>query len=185
METQEALDILRQYENELEGILGRFSRTRDGIHIARQDSSRFEQMVVELRDFYDDALGKNSYSSMTVSAFNEGVSNFTGSPSFNSVQRVKGIVSSVITRLERVPDLLTKADVQSASATATQEPLAIPERVTLRWLFNHVPYSYWVAFIGLLFAAFSLGVAATAKLSIVQEWVGIKVEAPASKDGNK
>ncbi len=185
METQKALDTLRQYERELEGILGRFSRTRDGIHIVLEDSPRFEQIVVELRDLYDDALGKNSYSSMTVSAFNEGVSNFTGSPSLNSVQRVKGIVSSVITRLERNPDLLTKGDVQSPSATATQEPLAIPEKITLRWIFNHVPYTYWVAFIGLLFAAFSLGVTAAAKLSIVQEWVGIKVEAPASKNDNR
>lgn len=185
METQEVLDTLRQYERELEGILDRFSRTRDGMHIAHEDSPRFEQIVVELRDLYDDALGKNSYSSMTVSAFNEGVSNFTGSASFNSVQRVKGIVSSVITRLERNPGLMTKGDVKSPSAIAAQEPLAIPEKITLRWLFNHVPYTYWVAFIGLLFAAFSLGVAAIARLSIAQEWVGIKVEAPASMDSNK
>jgi hypothetical protein len=176
MDVEAALDFLRKYESELDGILSRFSRTRDGIHIAHDDSPRFEQMVVEIRDFYDDVLGANSYSSMTVSAFNEGVSNFTGSPSFNSVQRVKGIASSVITRLERNPELLNESNTRSALATVTQEPLKVPENVTLNWLFNHVPYSYWAAFIVLLFGAFALGVTATAKLTIVQEWAGIIVE---------
>lgn len=69
METKKALDTLRQYKNELEDTLHRFSHTRDGIHISDQDRAYFEQMVLELRDFYDDTFGKNSNNSMTFNSY--------------------------------------------------------------------------------------------------------------------
>lgn len=182
MTLQDILDRLRRYEEELRDMLERFTRTKNGVDIGAGDSSRFEQIVVELRDLYDDSLGRNSYSSMTVNAFNEGIDNFTRSPSYRSVERVKGIVSSVVTRLERNPDLLVSKDQHLHSATTTQVPLEVPEKVTLRWLFNHVPYTYWLGLTGMLIFSFSLGVAATAKLSIVQEWIGVNVETVVNQD---
>ena len=61
-------------------------------------------------------------------------------------------------------------------ASSVQKPLATPEKVTLRWLFNHVPFRIWAMLIGFLIAAFTFGALATAKLSFVQEWFDIKVE---------
>lgn len=176
MNIKKAIEFLQQYKTELEGILGRFTRSSDALTMALEDDSRFHQMVLELRDFYDDILGENTYSSMTVDAYNEGAGNYLRSPSFASVQRVIGIVSSVITRLERNPDLLTKADDLITSTIATQKPLTIPEKVTLMWLFNHVPFRIWAMLIGFLIAAFSFGAVVTSKLSFVQEWLDIKVE---------
>ncbi|MHB8166844.1 MAG: hypothetical protein ACYDDT_08750, partial [Sulfuricella sp.] len=45
---------------ELHSIQSRFRRTRDSIHIADGDEGRLQQMVIELRDLFDDLLGKNS-----------------------------------------------------------------------------------------------------------------------------
>jgi predicted nucleotide-binding protein len=92
---------LKRYESELSGILGRFSRTSDGIHIGRGDDPLFRQYVRELIDFFNDILGRNSYSAQIVGEFNEGVSNFVGTPSFKSVENIISIVRAVLTRLER------------------------------------------------------------------------------------
>lgn len=58
MEIESAKSCLREYEIELDEILSRFTHTRDAIHIASEDGSRFEQIVVELCDFYDDVFGR-------------------------------------------------------------------------------------------------------------------------------
>ena len=164
---------LKAYEKKLSEIAGRFRKSRDRIYCAEGDDLLFEQAVIELRDLYNDAFGQNTYAAMTVQAYNEGVSNFTGSPSLHSIGRVRGILSSAISRLERNPDLLASPPAEDP-AQPEPLPLEVPSTVTLRWLANHVPLSIWAALLSLLFASFSLGVTATAKLSFVQEWVGLK-----------
>ena len=47
-----------------------------------------------------------------------------------------------------------------------------PDRVTIRWLIQHVPVSYWVYAIGLLAGAFMLGVQ-SARIVLVREIFGL------------
>lgn len=169
MTHDEAVARLAAYEAECQGILKRFVKGRESWNLADGDDARFEPLVIELRDFFDDTLGKNSYSSMVVDAYNQGVRNMYGTPSYNSVQRVGGIVSAALVRLKQHPELMKK---NSADPVKNQEPLVMPDTVTLHWLFRHVPYSLWAMLFGALLAAFVLGIQAT-KLSIVQEWFGL------------
>lgn len=108
MNNEEIIAELRRYESELSGILGRFTRTRDGIHIDRGDDPIFRQFVRELIDLFNDALGSNSYSRQIANEFNYGVTNFTGSPSYKSVENIVSVVRAALTRLTRYPDLLSR-----------------------------------------------------------------------------
>lgn len=117
MDKEEAIISLKKYEDELGDILRRFKRTSNSTHIDQNDDPRFRQLVIELRDFLDDILGTNSYSTMIVNYFYDGISNFYGSPSYNSVERIRGVVSSVITRIERNPKIL-----RGAQATIQARP---------------------------------------------------------------
>ena len=155
-------------------MLARFVKGRESWSLAEADAARYEPMVIELRDVFDDLLGSNTYSSMIVDSYNEGVRNMYGTPSYNSVRRVGGIVAAALVRIRQRPELLKKKDTEEESAVRKQQPLAIPETVTLQWLFRHVPWSLWAMLGGILVAAFLLGVSAT-KLSIVQEWFGLPV----------
>lgn len=117
MDSRDTLSTLANYKDELSGILSRFSHDRDSIHIDHNDDPRFRQIVIELRDFLNDTLGtKNSYSSMIVQFFNEGIGNFVGSPSFKSVENIIGVVSSIITRITRNPEILS--DVSNSNLSS-------------------------------------------------------------------
>ncbi|WP_180146018.1 hypothetical protein [Desulfoluna butyratoxydans] len=61
-----------------------------------------------------------------------------------------GVVNQSITKLELQPSPTKKA--QSA-----YKNVEYPNKITLNWLYKHVPWSFWVWFIGLLISAFSLG----------------------------
>jgi hypothetical protein len=174
MTSDRALERLEAYKQELEAIQSRFRHTRDGVHIGDGDDGRLHQIVLELRDLFNDLLGKNTYSSMVVAAYSEGISNFFNSPSFNSAERIKGVVSAAITRIRENPSVLATPDEQRVPLPIEPPPpLKLPERVTLRWLYEHVPYSLWAWFSGLLLAAFALGITSAIKLSVVQQWFGI------------
>lgn len=108
MDASTIIAELKRYESELAGILGRFSRTRDVIHIGRGDDPRFRQYVRELVDLFNDVLGRNSYSAQIANEFNEGVSNSVRTPSFKSVENIISIVRAALTRLERNPGLLER-----------------------------------------------------------------------------
>lgn len=114
---------LRDYENELGEILGRFRRSQDRCVIHPDDDPRFRRLVIELRDLLNDVLGQNNYSVIIANHFAEGISNFTGSPSYKSVENILGVVKSVITRIDRNPDIL-KASAHSAdeAAPSRREP---------------------------------------------------------------
>lgn len=61
-----------------------------------------------------------------------------------------GIVNQAITKLE-IPS--TEIDSEKSQL----KEIEYPKKVTLRWLYHHVPWSFWAWFIGLLISAFSLG----------------------------
>jgi len=99
---------LRQYEAQLSGILQRFARTRDGPRIAQNDDPVFRQTVRELIDLFNDTLGSNNISPQIAREFNEGTSNFVGTPSYHSVETILGLVRAALTRFTRSPELLNR-----------------------------------------------------------------------------
>lgn len=184
MDQIRAIERLNSYERELQAIRSRFTRTHNAIHIGQGDSSRLHQVVIELRDLFQDLFGRNSYSELIVSTYNEGISNHLASPSLNSVERITNIVSAVVTRVKENPGVLKtvrpEVPLQPDPADPTTQPngsLAVPETVTLRWLYDHVPHSLWLSVLGMLAAAFALGVTAAIKLAIVQQWLGVACSA--------
>lgn len=178
MTRDDALKRLALYDAELRAILSRFVKTRDSISISNADKGRLEPIVIELRDLFTDFLGPNDYSSMVVTAYNEGIDNFFYTPSQNCVERLIGIISAASVRIENNPDL---GNCALEKETSAQPPLSPPEKITLQWLFDHVPISMWLALAGVLVTVFMLGINA-AKLSIFQEWFNITAgQAPIGK----
>jgi predicted nucleotide-binding protein len=114
MDADTIIAELKRYESELAGILSRFNRSRDCIRIDQADEPLFRQYVHEIKDLFNDALGGNSYSSQIAGEFNEGVSNFVGSPSYKSVENILSIVRASLTRFGRNPQLLERKKVEDA-----------------------------------------------------------------------
>lgn len=56
MKADKVKETLLDYQKELEGILSRFKRTRDGIYIGNSDDSYLRKIVIELKDFLDDVF---------------------------------------------------------------------------------------------------------------------------------
>ena len=150
----EAVRNLRAYEAELQEVLERFTRTPRAVHIAPEDDARYREAVVELRDYFTDLLGPdNVYSAEIVALFNEGVGNFSGSPSFKSVESIKGVVTAAAKRLERNPDLLRKRPRAQGP-----DEIPPPRTVSLAWLAKNVPARFWITALGVLFVVFLAGV---------------------------
>jgi hypothetical protein len=99
---------LKRYEGDLAGILSRFTRSRDGIHIGRGDDPLFQQYVRKLVDLFNDVLGSNAYSAPIIGELNEGVSNFIGSPSYKSDENILSVVRASLTRFTRNTDLMAR-----------------------------------------------------------------------------
>jgi len=110
--SDEIIAEIRRYESELAGILSRFSHDREGTHIERGDDPLLRQVVRELVDLFNDAIGSNSYSSQIIKDFNEGVKNYLHTPSYKSVENIRAIVRAAITRFSRSPELLDRKKAQ-------------------------------------------------------------------------
>jgi len=108
MNAEQIIDEIRRYESELAGILSRFTRDNNGIHIGRGDDPIFRQYVRELIDLFNDILGRNNYSSQIAAEFNDGVSNYLESPSYKGVENILSIVRAALTRFNRNPELLVR-----------------------------------------------------------------------------
>ena len=154
MKADEVKETLLDYQKELEGILSRFKKTRDGIYIGNSDDSYLRKIVIELKDFLDDVFGKqNSYSVNIIHYYNNGQANFYNMPCYRSVEQIRDVVSAVITRISRKPELLMEKGKKQNRADLKE-----PAKVTLSWLFHHVPIRLWLWLVGLLITAFIIGV---------------------------
>ena len=90
-----------------------------------------------------------------------------------SVERVVGVVSAAMIRIQENPELAAKSKKDNPSEPlANQDPLHMPDKVTLHWLYKNVPYSFWLWFAGAMAASFAIGATAAMKLSVVQQWFG-------------
>ena len=59
------------------------------------------------------------------------------------------------------------ATKKSPTAPRQDKPLALPEKVSLKWLLDHVPLGIWIGAVSVLGTAYSLGVA-SANTSVIQ-----------------
>lgn len=114
MNADQIIAEIKRYEAELAGILSRFTRSRDSIHIGRGDDPIFRQYIRELVDLFNDVLGQNSYSRQIVGEFNNGISNFVGSPSYKSVENILSVVRAALTRFTRSPDILVRRKTEES-----------------------------------------------------------------------
>lgn len=126
---------LREYEARLSGILQRFTRNRDGIHIGENDDAPFRQIVRELIDLFNDTLGSNNISPQIAQEFNEGVSNFVGSPSYHSVETILGLVRAALTRFTRSPQLLNRSARQEQQSDSIMINRISKEAIASRKIF--------------------------------------------------
>jgi len=150
MTQKKLIDLLNSYKSEIENILSRFNKG----NIANGDKSKLQIIVSELSDLFYDEMGENNYSSSIVSNFNKGISHNYISVIYNSVEAIHSIVSSSITRIEHNPEILNKKEAKCIQ----DNPLEYPEKMTLNWLWVHVPAPYMWGFLMLLFFVFSLGI---------------------------
>ncbi len=125
MQADETIAMLERYKCELEGILSRFSKAHDGIHIDEADDARFRQLVLELRDVFDDAfVDGHRHSTTLLNWYDDSISNFVGSPSYRGVESVTGVVISALARVRRNPLALKKAALE-ATAQGAKDPDAV------------------------------------------------------------
>ncbi len=124
--TDEIIAILTRCKGELEGILLRFNKGREGIYIDQTDDGRFRELVLELRDLFDDAfVDGHRYSRPIINYFNESISHYIGSPSYQGVENVKGVVASALTRVQRNPLALKDAALEAKSNGARDPDVVV------------------------------------------------------------
>lgn len=122
MQLDEVVRTLEGYKNELEGILSRFKKTRNGLSIDRDDDSRFVQIVMEMRDlFSDELIDGHRQANHVLLEYREGLSNYFGSQSYRSVENIKSLVASTLVRIQRNP-LTLKAAAIAADAHGEKNP---------------------------------------------------------------
>lgn len=131
MHAEELISYLEQYEADLSGILSRFTKTSDGIHITSDDDPKYHQLVQELVDLFNDSLGHNHYSTNIADIANEGVKNFTRSPSFKSVEGIISVLRSATTRIKRNPSVVASSLEKPSNQMDQVWALLHPTVVTL------------------------------------------------------
>jgi hypothetical protein len=154
MKTENIIKELERYRVELTNIMERFTRSSNGVYIRHEDDPHFRTLVIEITDLINDSIGENTYSPLINQIFNEGISNFLQSPSYKSVEGIVSVLDSVVTRLKRNPELFNLKKEDTPIGT---EPIAYPEKITLKWLYAHVPYRFWSYLLSLLIGAFIFG----------------------------
>lgn len=112
MNSEQIIDEFKRYEQDLTGILLRFIRTRDSISIGHGDDPIFRQYVREIIDLFNDVLGPNSYSQQIEGEFNDGISNWIGSPSYKSAENILSVLRAALTRFGRSPELLARKQAE-------------------------------------------------------------------------
>lgn len=174
------VQTLTDYETELMAILSRFHRSRDAISIQLDDDAKLRQLVIELIDLLNDALGHNSYSSNIEAYYNEGVDD-GGPASYASVESIKSVVSAAITHLKRKPELLDRNPV-GANSKRPNAALPYPEKVTIPWLIKHVPVTHWISAFAILLAVFVSGIQAS-KIGLIREILKLDEQASVNPSG--
>lgn len=170
MTPEQTIQELERYRDELIGIKDRFVHGRNSISIKREDDPRYRTIVIELVDLISDSIGKNKYSILIYQIFTEGITNYTQSPSYKSVEDIISVVDSAITWFKRNAEKLNQTEetkneeiqdtkeISHQITTTKKADFEKPEKVSLGWLWDHVPIRFWVYLVGILFSVFLLGI---------------------------
>lgn len=109
---------LADYETKLTGIENRFKETRERIRIAEGDSQLLLQIVRELIDLLDSALGKpNDYSRSITACYKDGQTNFYNSQSLQSVRDIIAFVKAAQTHIKRPTTILREVTTARREGT--------------------------------------------------------------------
>ena len=115
MNITEVKNDLTRIAYELNQILGRFTKSTQGIHIAQDDDMRVKSLVLDLKEIFEDEFVDGSeYKSEVNHHYMDSISKYIGSPSYHGVESIKTIVMSAINRIDRNPDILKDANGGSA-----------------------------------------------------------------------
>lgn len=160
MEKDNFLEIIKSYKDQFEGILSRFSKDSAGLWINRDDDPIYRQKVQEVTDFLKDNFSNNPYSKQIQINFVEGISNFYRTPSYKSIENIISILGAIITRVSRNPEILNSSsrpkEMEEMDKETTKN-LGYEEKVTFKWLWEHVPASMWFKFGSILVLVFTIG----------------------------
>lgn len=162
MTSEQIIQELERYRAELTQIMGRFTRTYNSMDIKYEDEPRYQTIVLEIIDFLNDSIGKNQYSPAINMKFNQGIFNGMQTPSYKSIEDIVVIIDSVVTRLKRNPDFYIKKEEPVKQEEPIKAELKPTDKVTLKWLWEYVPHSFWIylvsGLVSALVAAFGFGV---------------------------
>lgn len=104
-------------------MLSRFTKTRDGIYMARDDGGRYQEIGLELIDlFRDEVVDGLHHAKITADYFNESTHTYSGSPSYRGVENIRGVVNAMLSRVKRSPACLRSAQLSPTTTT-------MPERI--------------------------------------------------------
>jgi len=184
MNSDTIINRLSDYTEQLAKLEGQFQKTQEGLFLSEGSDFHLDRIVRELQDLYHDALGKNQYSVDIERIYRSGRANYFDSSSLKSVQEIRSLILASITRFQNNPSILEKKEASTIEPSKTpvedsvrntrgaKGKLELPEVVTLRWLYEHVPYRLWYSAVGLLLTVFLVGIG-VAKIPIIQTLIGI------------
>lgn len=134
MTPDDILTALKNYETEVGQILSRFTRNHDGIHIALPDNYRLRTIVTELIDLLRDHVpGSAQHIRLIANSYNDGVSNMYRTSSYASVEEVRGVISAVVTRIERNKSLFAEPTGPVSVTDSARILLDAIDRIVLRF----------------------------------------------------
>lgn len=133
MDFRKILKILKDYREDFNNILSRYTHTSDGIHMKSSDRSSYEKNIIELKDFINDILGKNKYVHEIEKAYIDGLDNFLGSPSYRSVDQIKCIIDALITRIQRNKDIVKKKEKKNNERIMKENVFIIHGKSEAKW----------------------------------------------------
>ena len=134
MNPDNILAALKAYHSKLGEILGRFTRNQRGIYIDPQDNYRLRTIATELLDLLRDHVpGSAQHIHLIRDSYNEGVNNLSRSSSYASVEEIRGVVSAVITRIERNKSLFADSKGPISIAPDQRKLIDSLDQVVLRF----------------------------------------------------
>lgn len=158
MTSEQIIQELERYRAELTGIMERFDFSQPHFCIKNEDDPRYRTFVIEIIDLLNDTIGKNQYSPIINQLFNDGIAGYYNTPSHKSIEDIVSVIDSVITRLKRNPDFYIKKEEPKKLEEPIKTELKPPDKVTLKWLWEYVPHSFWVLLVSALVGSFGFGV---------------------------
>lgn len=133
----------------------------------RSDSSPFKSHI-EFLKWADQVAALLYFDDKQKNAFKRRVSSACASQSLgssadaiSSINQAIGIVNEVITSLEIKNQLSQPPTPSDHQQENRPTHLEFPAKITLKWIYEHTPYSFYSWLFGLLFAAFSAGIVFT------------------------